>query len=89
MLLYAQTWLPLLTITLTAAIFFGVASFMMADAALATINRGNAYDTPLSVVALMAIADYFERTPEWPQEIGTDPGHHARCPVVRPAIGRS
>jgi hypothetical protein len=32
MLLYAQTWLPLLTITLTAAIFFGVASFMMADA---------------------------------------------------------
>ena len=30
MLLYAQTWLPLLTITLTAAIFFGVASFMMA-----------------------------------------------------------
>jgi hypothetical protein len=57
MLLYAQTWLPLLTITLTAAIFFGVASFMMADA----------------VVALMAIADYFERTPEWPQEIGTDP----------------
>ena len=34
MLLYAQTWLPLLTITLTAAIFFGVASFMMADARL-------------------------------------------------------
>ena len=64
MLLYAQTWLPLLTITLTAAIFFGVASFMMADA----------------VVALMAIADYFERTPEWPQEIGTDPGHHAALP---------
>ena len=21
----------------------------------------------------MALADYFERTPEWPQEIGTDP----------------
>ena len=39
MLLYAQTWLPLLTITLTAAIFFGVASFMMAHGkALATIR---------------------------------------------------
>ena len=32
MLLYAQTWLPLVTITLTAAIFFGVASFIMAHA---------------------------------------------------------
>src|SRR3954470_15320472 len=32
MLLYLQTWLPLLTITLTAAIFFGVASFIMARA---------------------------------------------------------
>ena len=30
MLLYVQTWLPLLTVTLAAAIFFGVASFMMA-----------------------------------------------------------
>ena len=39
MLLYAQTWLPLFTITLTAAIFFGVASFMMAHGkALATIR---------------------------------------------------
>ena len=32
MLLYLQTWLPLLTITLTAAIFFGVASLIMARA---------------------------------------------------------
>ena len=32
MLLYVQTWLPLLAITLTAAIFFGVASFIMAHA---------------------------------------------------------
>jgi hypothetical protein len=32
MLLYVQTWLPLLTVTLTAAIFFGVASLMMAHA---------------------------------------------------------
>jgi hypothetical protein len=32
MLLYLQTWLPLLTITLTAAIFFGVASFIMSHA---------------------------------------------------------
>jgi hypothetical protein len=32
MLLYVQTWLPLLIITLTAATFFGVASFMMAHA---------------------------------------------------------
>jgi hypothetical protein len=32
MLLYAQTWLPLVTITLTAAIFFTIASFMMARA---------------------------------------------------------
>jgi hypothetical protein len=32
MLLYVQTWLPLLTITLTAAIFFGVASFIMGHA---------------------------------------------------------
>jgi len=30
MLLYVQTWLPLLMVTLTAAIFFGVASLMMA-----------------------------------------------------------
>ena len=30
-----------------------------------------------------------ERMQEWPRKIGTDPGHHARCPVVRPAIGRS
>ena len=30
--LYVQTWLPLLTVTLTAAIFFGVASLMMAHA---------------------------------------------------------
>ena len=30
MLLYAQTWLPLVTIALTAAIFLGVASFIMA-----------------------------------------------------------
>jgi hypothetical protein len=27
-----QTWLPLLTITLTAAIFFGVASFILVHA---------------------------------------------------------
>jgi hypothetical protein len=27
-----QTWLPLLTVTLAAAIFFGVASLMMAHA---------------------------------------------------------
>ena len=32
MLLYMQTWLPLLTITLTAAIFFSVASFIMGHA---------------------------------------------------------
>jgi hypothetical protein len=32
MLLYAQTWFPLVTITLTAAIFFAMASFMMAGA---------------------------------------------------------
>ena len=32
MLLYVQTWLPLLTITLTAAIFFSVASFIMGHA---------------------------------------------------------
>jgi hypothetical protein len=32
MLLYVQTWLPLLTITLTAAIFFGVASFILVHA---------------------------------------------------------
>ena len=37
MLLYVQTWLPLLTITLTAAtltaaIFFGVASFFVEHA---------------------------------------------------------
>ena len=30
MLLYVQTWLPLLTVSLAAAIFCGVASFMMA-----------------------------------------------------------
>ena len=29
MSLYAQTWLPLLTIALTAALCFGVASFFM------------------------------------------------------------
>jgi hypothetical protein len=29
MLLYIQTWLPLLTITLTAAICFSVTSFIM------------------------------------------------------------
>ena len=32
MLLYVQTWLPLLTVTLGAAIFFGVASLVMAHA---------------------------------------------------------
>ena len=32
MLLYVQPWLPLLMVTLTAAIFFGVASLMMAHA---------------------------------------------------------
>ena len=32
MLMYVQTWLPLLTVTLTAAIFFGVASLMIAHA---------------------------------------------------------
>jgi hypothetical protein len=32
MLLYVQTWLPLLTITLTAAICFSVASFLMGHA---------------------------------------------------------
>jgi hypothetical protein len=32
MLLYTQTWLPLVTITLTAAIFFAIASFMLARA---------------------------------------------------------
>jgi hypothetical protein len=30
MLLHVQTWLPLLAVTLAAAIFFGVASLMMA-----------------------------------------------------------
>jgi hypothetical protein len=34
MLLYAQAWLPLVTITLTAAIFFGLASLMMVRAKL-------------------------------------------------------
>ena len=32
MLLYVQTWLPLLTFTLTAAIFFGVVSFILVHA---------------------------------------------------------
>ena len=32
MLLYVQTWLPLLTVTLTAAIFCGVASLMIVRA---------------------------------------------------------
>ena len=32
MLLYLQTWLPLVTVTLTAAIFFSVASFIMGHA---------------------------------------------------------
>ena len=32
MLPYVQTWLPLLTVTLTAAIFCGVASLMIARA---------------------------------------------------------
>jgi hypothetical protein len=32
MLLYAQTWLPLATVTLSAAIFFTIASFMLARA---------------------------------------------------------
>jgi hypothetical protein len=32
MLHYLQTWLPLLTVTLTAAIFFSVASFLMGHA---------------------------------------------------------
>ena len=32
MWLYIQTWIPLLTIALTAAIFFSVASFMMGQA---------------------------------------------------------
>jgi hypothetical protein len=29
MVLYVQTWLPLLAITLTAAVFFAVASFII------------------------------------------------------------
>jgi len=32
MLLYLQTWLPLVTVALTAAIFFSVASFIMGHA---------------------------------------------------------
>ena len=32
MLLYLQTWLPLVTVTLTAAIFSSVASFLMGHA---------------------------------------------------------
>jgi hypothetical protein len=32
MLLYLQTWLPLVTVTLTAAIFFSAASFLMGHA---------------------------------------------------------
>jgi hypothetical protein len=32
MLLYVQTWLPLLAVALTPAIFFGVASLMVAHA---------------------------------------------------------
>ena len=32
MMLYMQTWFPLLTVTLTLAIFFGVASLIMAHA---------------------------------------------------------
>ena len=38
MLLYLQTWLPLVTVTLTAAIFFSVALFLGACKALATIE---------------------------------------------------
>jgi acyl-CoA reductase-like NAD-dependent aldehyde dehydrogenase len=30
-----------------------------------------------------------ERMQEWPRKIGTDLAHHARCPVVRLATGRS
>ena len=32
MLLYVETWLPLLTVALAAAILFGVVSFMMGRA---------------------------------------------------------
>ena len=41
--------------------------------ALATIRPEEMLTDDPPLVALMAIADYFERTPEWPQEIGTDP----------------
>jgi hypothetical protein len=32
MLLYVETWLPLLGVALTAAVFFAVASFIIGDA---------------------------------------------------------
>jgi hypothetical protein len=32
MLLYVQTWLPLLTVALTAAVFFALASFFIGGA---------------------------------------------------------
>jgi hypothetical protein len=37
MWLYVQTWLPLLSISLTAAICFGVASFVMGQATLVLV----------------------------------------------------
>jgi hypothetical protein len=39
MLLYLQTWLPLLTVTLTAAVFFSVASFLMGMQSLSDDRR--------------------------------------------------
>jgi len=39
MWLYVQTWLPLLSISLTAAICFGVASFVMGQAKPRTHTR--------------------------------------------------
>ena len=74
MLLYAQTWLPLLTITLTAAIFFGVASFHDGR------RGGSAYGHS-------QITSNVRRSGR--KKSGLIRSHHARCSVVRPAIGRS
>jgi hypothetical protein len=39
MWLHIQTWLPLVTVSLTAAICFGVASFVMGSAKLPRVTK--------------------------------------------------
>ena len=39
MWLYIQTWLPLVTVSLTAAICFGVASFVMGSTELPRVAK--------------------------------------------------